>query len=604
MLASCSVRCRGVLALLVIFGWGSVPQARADRPIAPVLLPEKTIACLRIPDTREFVAKFKESSIGRMLDDEQVRPLASSLYGVMADAFGQVQDRVGMSLDELLAVPQGEFCVALIVMPDGTPALVVLLETGERIASAQKLLDRAAEELGKRNVPSTTETVDGTKLTIYDPPGDRPPALVLFQRDGVVVFASQVAAAKQLLERWDGKAPKDQLSLADNRKYTSIMSRCGGGGEDRPHLTFYVDPIEGVRLAARGNTAAQTGLAILPALGLDGLQAFGGSAILGPEEFDAIQHFHLLLDNPRNGVLKVLAMRSGDSTPEPWVPNDVANYMTIHWDFDTSVQEITNLVDSFQGKGATSSFLKQRISEPLGLDIEKDVIAVLDNRVTYLSWFEKPARLNSQSQLVALKLKDPAAFRGTLDKTMERFADNWEKKTFGSVPYYAAKIPEGQRPRAPGDNQPGGVRLELRSPEGCVGVLGDYLVVADSSNLLQHCVSAQSDAARGLKSELDFKLIASKIRRQVGGQEPGMLTFNRPEEGMRAMYEVAKAENTRQMLAAQAERNSFFRGLNDAVSKNALPPFGVFAKYLAPGGGMVVDDETGIHYMAFGLRRK
>ncbi len=94
----------------------------AGRPAAPALLPEKTLACLRIPDTREFVAKFKESSVGRMLDDEQVRPLASSLYGVVAETFGQVQDRVGMSLDELLAVPQGEFCVAFIELPDGSPA--------------------------------------------------------------------------------------------------------------------------------------------------------------------------------------------------------------------------------------------------------------------------------------------------------------------------------------------------------------------------------------------------------------------------------------------------------------------------------------------------
>lgn len=581
-----------------------VSSVRAERPVAPALLPERTLACLRIPDSRAFVAKFKESSIGRMLDDEQVRPLASSLYGVMAEAFGQVQDQVGLPLDDLLALPQGEICVAVSVMPDGSPFLVVLLEAGERIGSAQKLLDRAAEELGKRNIPSTTENVGTTKLTIYDPPGDRPPALVLFQRDGVVVFTSQVAAARQLLDRWDGKAPKDQLSLAENRKYTSIMSRCGGAGEDQPHLTFFVDPIEAVRMGARGNTAAQTGLAILPALGLDGLQAVGGSVILGPEEFDAIQHFHVLLDNPRNGVLKVLAMRPGDSTPEPWVPNDVANYMTLHWDFGTSVREVTSLIDSFQPPGTTSRMIKERLSDPLGLDFEKEVLAALDNRLTYVSWFEKPARFNSQAQLVALKLKDTAAFRETLDKTMARFEANWEKKSFGSVSYYAAKIPEGQRPRAQLEVQPNRAQLELRSPEGCVALLGDYLVLADSSSLLQRCISAQSDPTRGLKGELDFKLIASKVSRQVGGQQPGMLLFNRPEEGMRAMYELAQAENTRQMLSDRADRNPFFRSLNDAVTKNALPPFAVFAKYLAPGGGMVVDDETGIHYMAFGLRRK
>lgn len=600
--ASSPRRPRWLAAAMLVLCFVSASDA-ADRPIAPALLPEKTLACLRIPDTRDFVAKFKESSMGRMLDDEQVRPLASSLYGVMAETFGQVQDQVGMSLDELLAVPQGEICVALVEMPDNSPALVALLEVGDRIASAQKLLDRAAEELGKRDVPSSTEVVGDVKLTIYDPPGDRPPALVLFQKDGVVVFASQVAAAKLLLERWNGGGPKDQLTLADNRKYTSIMNRCSSG-EDRPHLTWYVDPIEGARLAVRGNAAAQTALALLPALGLDGLQAVGGSLIFGAGEFDAIQHMHVLLDNPRNGVLKVPAVRPGDSTPEPWVPGDAASYMTLHFDFDASYREITSLVDSFQPPGTVSSLLKSRVSDPLGVDAEKELLGALADRVTYVSWFEKPARLNSQTQLVALKLKDAGAFRKTIESIMTKFEANWEKASFGSTQYYSAKIPGDRPPRVQVENQENRTRIELRSPEACVCVLGDYVLVSDSVNLLQHCISAQSDPQRGLAAALDFKLINSKIRRQVGGQQPGALIFNRPEEGLRSLYEVAAAENTRKSLAEQAERNPFFRSLNDAMTKNQLPPFGVFAKYLAPGGGMVVDDETGFHYMAFGLKRK
>ena len=41
-----------------------------------------------------------------------------------------------------------------------------------------------------------------------------------------------------------------------------------------------------------------------------------------------------------------------------------------------------------------------------------------------------------------------------------------------------------------------------------------------------------------------------------------------------------------------------------ALAENPLPPFEVLRQYLSPGGGMVVDDETGIHYMAFDLRRE
>jgi hypothetical protein len=46
------------------------------------------------------------------------------------------------------------------------------------------------------------------------------------------------------------------------------------------------------------------------------------------------------------------------------------------------------------------------------------------------------------------------------------------------------------------------------------------------------------------------------------------------------------------------------RALYDALEANPLPPFSEIAKYLAPGGGMLVSDETGLHYTAFALRRE
>ena len=40
------------------------------------------------------------------------------------------------------------------------------------------------------------------------------------------------------------------------------------------------------------------------------------------------------------------------------------------------------------------------------------------------------------------------------------------------------------------------------------------------------------------------------------------------------------------------------------MGPDPLPPFPVLAQYLAPGGGMLTSDETGIHYTGFVLKRK
>ncbi|HND54539.1 MAG TPA: hypothetical protein PLV92_19140, partial [Pirellulaceae bacterium] len=353
------------------------------------------------------------------------------------------------------------------------------------------------------------------------------------------------------------------------------------------------------------------GLALLPALGLDGLQGLGGSLILVAGEFDAIQHVHVLLDSPRNGVLRAIALEAGDTTPEPWVPGDVASYATWRWNVEVTYGELSRLVDSFQSEGAVSRWIKQRLSEPLGVDFEQDLLAAADGRMTYLTWFERPVRLNSQTQLIAIKLKDSAEFKKTLEKMVDKYSDRFEKASFGGVNFHKVKVPEGgERPRGRFGVQRGEngnetrVQMNLRAPDPCFGILGDYLVAADSVALLQHCIVTQSDAEKSLANELDFKLIAGKIARQVGGESPALVTFNRPEEGIRMLYDLAMSDNTRGALASRAADNPFFKSVDQALKDNPLPPFAVIARYLAPGGGMLTNDETGFHFTTFGVRRK
>ncbi len=83
-----------------------------------------------------------------------------------------------------------------------------------------------------------------------------------------------------------------------------------------------------------------------------------------------------------------------------------------------------------------------------------------------------------------------------------------------------------------------------------------------------------------------------------------MISFNRPEEGMRMLYGLVASEQTREGLRRGGENNQFLKSLGKSLDDNPLPPFAVLRQYLAPGGAMVVDDETGIHYMAFSLNRK
>jgi hypothetical protein len=137
-----------------------------------------------------------------------------------------------------------------------------------------------------------------------------------------------------------------------------------------------------------------------------------------------------------------------------------------------------------------------------------------------------------------------------------------------------------------------------------VGIIGDTLLMTDSLKAYQEAINVHTNPENNLSNSLEFKLIANKISRQPGGDAPGALQFSRPEEGLRFWYDLVQAENTRQRLGEMAERRRFFGAVNQALKDHPLPPFEVLAEYLAPAGGMITLDETGIHYMTFTLKRK
>jgi hypothetical protein len=214
---------------------------------------------------------------------------------------------------------------------------------------------------------------------------------------------------------------------------------------------------------------------------------------------------------------------------------------------------------------------------------------------------EPPARINSQSNLFGVKLSDPGDFQETLQILIAPIQDRLEKKTYAGVSYY--RSPPLLRARR--ERQEEGVERPLvREPTPSFAIVGDYFLFTDSEKLLHEAILTKSDANRGLAKELDYKLIASKISRQPGGDRPGLISFRRPEEGLRNLYEIAASQETRKWLGDQSENNQAVKALHDALEDNPLPPFAVVQKYLAPGGSVMVNDETGFHHTAFTLKRE
>ena len=622
---------RKLLVSSVVFAFLLVAcAAYAERPPAPELLPKETLAYMRIRDTQKLVASFEETALGQISQEDKIRPLIADLYGSAAEAFTQVEEDVGASLDEILKVPQGEIVVALVAPRTGPPVLVVLIEVGDQLPAAEKLLESGEKALAREGLTRSTEAHGETELIIHTPPDDRDP-LVHFIKEKTIVVTTNAEVSKLLLDVWDGKMsepaeaaregavdkPPAFEPLIKNEQYVAIMRRCRGTKEDPAQMTFFVDPIAIYRVSSRGNPGAQVGLALLPVLGLDGFEAFGGSVTFAAGDFDMITHVHAKISEPRTGIMEMLAMKADDTTPEKWVPADVGSYTTLNWDANKTYTTLGEMYDSFRGEGQLSAEVKRRLSEPLGIDFETEVIDNFGERMTYLTWYERPARIGSEAALFGIRLKDPKAFDATMERLTDQYRERLEKKSYAGETYWQLKF--NDLVEVPADDDPeasdrdrrraqrrrrGQETFRTLRPSPCFCVLDDYLIIADRTSFLEKVIVTNGDPSLTLAKELDFKLIASKIKRQVGGGKPGFVTFSRPEEGFKVLYEMATGEDTRKRLADAADGNEFFGALNGALERNELPPFSVLAQYLAPGGGMIVSDETGFHYTGFMLKRK
>jgi hypothetical protein len=331
---------------------------------------------------------------------------------------------------------------------------------------------------------------------------------------------------------------------------------------------------------------------------LDGLSGIGGSVILDTEQYDSMIHVHLLLANPRTGALKAIAFEPVATKPERWVPGDVTSYATLNWNFEKTLKTVETLFDSFRGDGAFAKTLNDLYDKPLGVDLRKQVVPALDGRVTYMNWIEKPVTLQSSQYLVAFKLKDKEkdveTIQKILDGLVKKSPESITSHTSAGKSYYrtensAPRVEAGQPP--PPTSKP------------CIGIVEDYLVISTEPGIYEHLLATAADSSKSLGNELDFKLIASKLERAAGGTKPAMLIFQRPDESMRYLYDLATSADAKAELQ-MVFRDPFWRSVHSALEKQPLPPFSVIQKYLAPSGSMVVDDETGVHLMNFTLKRK
>ena len=273
------------------------------------------------------------------------------------------------------------------------------------------------------------------------------------------------------------------------------------------------------------------------------------------------------------------------------MPANVASYQTLSWDLDAAYAGLNDLVNQFQP--GMLDLLQQNLVGPNGgepLSLQKDIFGPLGDRMTVMSDFKKPVKEDSQRILLAIALEDAKAFQNTLGKIIALTGAAPAKRDFQGTTIYDFKLPEmPQNPAGAGGNNP------FKSGIASVAIAKETLFVATDPTLLEGVLRGGSSS---LVDSPEFQAISKQIPAKTSS-----LSFARSEEQARLSYEMIKSGQFEQAIKQANANNPEALKAAQAIDKDKIPPFEVFAKYLSQGGGFGLQDGEGMTFTNFTLRK-
>ncbi|WP_168566838.1 DUF3352 domain-containing protein [Crateriforma spongiae] len=597
-------------------------DAESSLPGAPMLLPQDTLAYIRIADVQDIREGFGRTSMGRMMQDPQMKPFVSDVYGVLDESFQEISAVIGVELGELLNIPQGQVALALVpqLMPEPDPdqevrddeddeseeaikrrlaqkrrqqngfAFVLIVDAKDNIETINRLLEKFETQLAKDRLIRRDATIDGTKLVRWLPPRVGRPPVEYFVRDGAIAIGVGQDTAGSVLKRWvkEDTSP----SFANNNDFTSVLSRSVGAEDTMPQLTFFVDPYHIVERIIKANGgAAALAWPLIEQLGISKIRGIGGSTFQGGEFFDDISHLHIVIDTPRDGFFGVLRPSTGDTVPPAWVPADATSYMTVHWDFPQTLENLGKILDKFNGEGSVDRFMEEPLQKRTGISLQNEILPLSTGRMVSVRWLEPPMRINSQINCFGFEVNDRDQVTEVFDRLVKRFPNAMKPVVIAGTMTYDLnrnrnqKMPEG-----------------LRRPEPTLFQLGNWIVFCDSQAFIQRMVQTNAGVLPGLDGEPEYGLVSGELGGKLDGEQPFMISYVRGSDYFRQMFELTKNPSTRQFLRRVGEDNVLARKFVELLERDELPEFSQFEKYFGAGGMFAYDEPGGIHIGTFTLK--
>ena len=604
------------------------------------LLPDNTKGFMSVANMKNLEDHWNETQIGQLMQDPIMKPFSDDLERQFEARWG-LQDKVGLTIDDIRGVPSGEVAVARIQPGPDQSAVVLLADVTGNQEKAQAAIEKAVANLLDQGAKVQRQKVGGLDVDVYAVPKENPDDeeepqrhAVLLLRGDLLIVADSPEVVAQVLERQAGAAVK---SLADVPAYQAVMARCAkdAGPTNLPQVRWFVEPF-GYAEAARSVTPKRERRRAKPLTetlrntGFDSFAGMGGYVSFAVEGYEMLHRTAVHAPPPYEKSMKMLSFPNKTGfVPQTWVPRDVATYTTTFVDIANAFRNLGPLADEYIGEiGAWDDVLQGLKEDKHGpqVNLEIELIDQLGDQVTIVTDFVMPITTTSERILIAVEVTNEAAVAKAVEKLLKaddtvvlRSMPGREKlKIWETVPPketpLVPQISLDAIPMLPGEDPLGPEQTEKEEedpglfPNRAVTVANGQLYISSHVDFLVEILKERGERDT-LASAIDFQVIGAKLEEL--GDERCAGVFSRTDKEYRATYELirqGKMPESETMLGRVL--NTLFgagkKGVirDQEVDGSKLPEFDFVRRHLGTAGGFGLSEEEGWFMKGFMLSKE
>lgn len=617
-----------VVCLLVV----SANESQAAVPPLHDLVPNTTKGYVTAASVEVLETNWNKTQLGQLMQDPAMQPFVEDFKRQMQDKWTRTHQKLGITFDDLKGVPSGEAAIALILPSPSEVAVVILADVTGRQRQADDLLGKINNTMKQRKAVRRTKQVLNTEIVVYDIPKqeDEPASqMAYFLKDDLLVTSDNLKMVEGVVVRRSTEKPD---TLAKWPAYVAVMKRVGtGAGDLAPHARWFVEPFgfaDAMRLVNETQKKKGTDmLKILKQEGFTAIEGIGGYINFSVDQYEMLHRTFIYAPGNQSGERFTRSARmldfpnGGAFTPPSWVPRDVASYATLNVNVKNAFEYSKTLVNEIVGDEVFEDVIDSIKTDENGprIDVRKDVIALLKNRVTVISDLVLPITPKSERMLMAFETSDQVQLLETIRKWMESDPDTQRRDINGftvwEVVDQEAELPMVTIENAPGIGDAEGEKEEeekeekVLAPNSAVTVAHGHLLIATNIDILEK-VLARPEEREMLANSPDYQKVAAELAKLAQPDQFGQ-TFTRTDDAYRGTYELLRAGKMpeSETMLGKMLNNLLGDGKEGSVRTqridgSKLPEFDVARRYLGPAGMTFTTEADGWFLTGFTLSKE